>query len=86
VGYSPVVELSLPGPDELEPSDNGAGHGLPTDTLSGVLAQAPRVEEEPELQRYTPTAMPMEQVMWWAVKVVVLLFALIALVLVAESV
>jgi hypothetical protein len=28
----------------------------------------------------------MERVMWWAVKVVVLLFALIALVLVAESV
>jgi hypothetical protein len=87
VGYSPVVELSLPGPDELGPSDNGAGHALPTDTLSGVMAQqVPRVEEERELQRYTPTAMPMEQVMWWAVKVVVLLFALIALVLVAESV
>jgi hypothetical protein len=86
VGYSPVVELSLPGPDELEPSDNGAGRALATDTLSGVMAQAPRVEEERELQRYTPTAMPMEQVMWWAVKVVVLLFALIALVLVAESV
>jgi hypothetical protein len=86
VGYSPVVELSLPEPDELEPSDNGTGHALPTDTLRGVLAQAPRVEQEPELQLSTPTAMPMEQVMWWAVKVVVLLFALIALVLVAESV
>ncbi len=86
VGYSPVVELSLPEPDELEASDNGAGHALPTDTLNRVLAQPPRVEEEPELQRNIPTAMPMEQVMWWAVKVVVLLFALIALVLVAESV
>jgi hypothetical protein len=86
VGYSPVVELSLPGPDELEPSDNGAGHELPTDTLSGVVAQAPRVEAEPEPKAFTPAAMPMEQVMWWAVKVVVLLFALIALVLVAESV
>jgi hypothetical protein len=86
VGYSPVVELSLPGPDELEPSENGAVDGMPNDTLSGVVARAQRVEEEPELQRYTPAAMPIEQVMWWAVKVVVLLFALIALVLVAESV
>jgi hypothetical protein len=51
-----------------------------------VVARAERVAEEPGLQRSTPTAMPMEQVMWWAVKVVVLLFALIALVLVAESV
>jgi hypothetical protein len=86
VGYSPVVELSLPGPDELEPSENGAVHGMPNDTLSGVVVRAQRAEEEPELQGDTPTAMPMEQVMWWAVKVVVLLFALIALVLVAESV
>lgn len=86
VGYSPVVELSLPGPDELEPSGNGAVYALPNDTLSGVVARAERVEAEPEPQRFTPTAMPMEQVMWWAVKVVVLLFALIALVLVAESV
>ena len=87
VGYSPVVELSLPGPDELEPSENGTVYASPNDTLSGVVARAERVEEEPgPQQRYTPSAMPMEQVMWWAVKVVVLLFALIALVLVAESV
>ncbi|MEN3311930.1 MAG: hypothetical protein V7645_1259 [Actinomycetota bacterium] len=86
VGYSPVVELSLPGPDELEPRNNGAVHALAPDTLSGVLAQAPQVQAEPEPQRYIPDAMPMERVMWWAVKVVVLLFALIALVLVAESV
>ena len=31
-------------------------------------------------------AMPVERIMWWAIRVVVLLFALIALVLVAESV
>jgi hypothetical protein len=86
VGYSPVVELSLPAPDELEPRDNGAVHALTPDTLSGMLAQVPQVAQEPEPQRYIPDAMPMERVMWWAVKVVVLLFALIALVLVAESV
>ena len=89
VGYSPVVELALPDPDELVEVGNGAApqHATPNDTLSGVLARVPRVErEETELDRFSQQVMPMERVMWWAVKIVVLLFALIALVLVAESV
>jgi Phage integrase, N-terminal SAM-like domain len=114
VGYSPVVELGLPSPDELEPR-SPADPSLPApatyDTLSGALARMPRAEENwsPDRQyrdpqygdrqypdphyaeRHSPdgqwgNAMPMERVMWWAVRVVVLLFGLIALVLVAESV
>jgi hypothetical protein len=89
VGYSPVVELSLPDPDELEQTGNGAvpEHALSGDTLSGVLVRPPGVaQEEADLDRYSQQVMPMERVMWWAIKIVVLLFALIALVLVAESV
>ena len=89
VGYSPVVELALPDPDELGPVGNGTvpEHAVPSDTLSGVLTRMPRFEqEEAQLDRYAQQVMPMERVMWWAVKIVVLLFALIALVLVAESV
>jgi hypothetical protein len=87
VGYSPVVELSLPDPDEFEPIGNGrAQHALPPDTLSNVIGRQRFQNEEVELDRLSATVMPMERVMWWAVKIVVLLFALIALVLVAESV
>jgi hypothetical protein len=89
VGYSPVVELSLPDPDEPVEGGNGAvpQHALARDTLSGVLARPPSVgQEEADLDRYSQQVMPMERVMWWAIKIVVLLFALIALVLVAESV
>jgi hypothetical protein len=89
VGYSPVVELALPNPDEPATLGNGTipEHALPPDTLSGVLARAPRfAQEEAQLDRYSQQVMPMERIMWWAVKIVVLLFALIALVLVAESV
>jgi hypothetical protein len=89
VGYSPVVELGLPSPDEFAPPDpthpadprrDGA-----FDTLSGALARAPN-PAEPARPESNWDAMPMERVMWWAVKVLVLLFGLIALVLVAESV
>jgi hypothetical protein len=105
VGYSPVVELGLPEPDQYEPTDPSASqvtpHPGPFDTLSGALAQMPRTEEEqrspaspyPGPQHAEApsfgsqyAAMPIERVMWWAVRIVVLLFALIALVLVAESV
>lgn len=110
VGYSPVVELGLPGPDEFEPRSPSDPPGPPApatyDTLSGALARAPHPDEvqyrdrqygDPALpDRQYPqreyqdgqwgNAMPIERVMWWAVRVVVLLFGLIALVLVAESV
>lgn len=73
----------------------------PYDTLTGALEQMPRQDDEQRYERQYPTrdyaepeygrgviasAMPMERVMWWAIRVIVLLFALIALVLVAESV
>ena len=90
VGYSPVVELALPDPDELEPVDQpvpqGTAHALAPDTLNGMMARVPYAEAETGAAGYYNSAMPMERVMWWAVKVVVLLFALIALVLAAESV
>jgi hypothetical protein len=102
VGFSPVVELALPEPEQFDmghgtSAGDGAGVFTP-DTLSGMLARAPYEEVRPPdpdhrpvqttlpLERSPFEAMPMERVMWWAVKVVVLLFALIALVLVAESV
>jgi len=87
VGYSPVVELALPEPETF--ARNGTpdpGEPAPvstSDTLIGVLAQAPLPQEPQAAQPY---AMPIETVMWWAIKIVVLLFALIALVLAAESV
>jgi hypothetical protein len=88
VGYSPVVELSLPDPDDFQPRQNGTHpqHTLAPDTT--VLRGMPRrvEQEEVELDRYAANVLPMERVIWWAVKIVVLLFALIALVLVAESV
>lgn len=90
VGYSPVVELSLPDPDEFVPRQNGTHPppALAPDTLNMVLGGMPRrmEQEEAALDRYAPNVLPMERVIWWAVKIVVLLFALIALVLVAESV
>jgi hypothetical protein len=98
VGYSPVVELDLPSPDDFEPQygTQFAQQGAPTryDTLSTALAQAPPAQQAPRTaQPYAEqglsefgNAMPIERVMWWAIRVVVLLFALIALVLVAESV
>jgi hypothetical protein len=105
VGYSPVVELGLPEPDQWEPTDPSDPQRSPTpgpyDTLTGVMAQMPQPAEhsspnpqfpgrppaEPQYdERQYVNAMPIERVMWWAVRVVVLLFALIALVLVAESV
>ena len=105
VGYSPVVELGLPSPDEFEPSSPSDPSRPPApagyDTLSGTLARAPQPQEEWTPDRQYPdrqyagreqpdaqwgNAMPIERVMWWAVRVVVLLFGLIALVLVAESV
>jgi hypothetical protein len=84
VGYTPVVELGLPEPGEFEPaqSNGEAPAPLTYDTLSGALAEAPRRAVDADVA----SAMPIERVMWWAVRVVVLLFALIALVLVAESV
>jgi hypothetical protein len=99
VGYSPVVELALPEPDEFEPQldPQATPQASGPDTLSGVMARMARFEEErappvpppapaPAPAGYYPNAVPIERVMWWAVRVVVLLFALIALVLVAESV
>jgi hypothetical protein len=100
VGYSPVVELDLPDPDELGPGNPSDPSRTPSpgayDTLSGALARTPQANQErsPEWQNPDPQfpnrqfadVMPIERVMWWAVRVVVLLFALIALVLVAESV
>jgi hypothetical protein len=92
VGFSPVVELDLPDPAQLAPS--GTWNGTPTppptayDTLSTALAHGPEEQRAYE-QNYGANvlaAMPAERLMWWAVRVVVLLFALIALVLVAESV
>lgn len=97
VGYSPVVELALPGSDEFEPQFDSNrmryAEAAGSDTLSGLMARMPPPEEArapaPNYGSKTvelPAAVPMERVMWWAVRVVVLLFALIALVLVAESV
>jgi Phage integrase, N-terminal SAM-like domain len=98
VGYSPVVELGLPSAEEsFEPGyqPQFAERNGPTayDTLSGALASVPPVERQPPPRPYAEqgfsefgNAMPIERVMWWAIRVVVLLFALIALVLVAESV
>jgi Phage integrase, N-terminal SAM-like domain len=99
VGYSPVVELGLPEPGELEA--DGSWNGTPVtslranDTLGIQVARAQQTGLEPVYDEYAGrgygefgagTAMPIERVMWWAIRVVVLLFALIALVLVAESV
>lgn len=108
VGYSPVVELALPRPDDIDPrADAQASSDNGRDTLSAVVAQAPPPADPHAVppaayaapptayadappayhsEVAVPTAVPMERVMWWAIKVVVLLFALIALVLVAESV
>jgi hypothetical protein len=94
-----LPELDQPEPgDPSEPQR--APSPAAFDTLSGALARMPQVEEQPgSSPQYTGQqyavpapaesqygAMPIERVMWWAVRVVVLLFALIALVLVAESV
>ena len=134
VGYSPVVELGLPEPDDFAPRNgfDPSGTQPSYDTLSSAMARMPPREEQRPYQDYStgqyptgqyptgqyPTgqypsgqygavpyangqqgngeyhnangnalnAMPIERVMWWAIRVVVLLFALIALVLVAESV
>jgi hypothetical protein len=97
VGFSPVVELDLPDPAQVTPPSWNGTPMVPTtstpvpttyDTLSGALAQMPAEQRahEPTYGGGIPAAMPIERVMWWAVRVVVLLFALIALVLVAESV
>jgi hypothetical protein len=91
VGYSPVVELDLPEPELHEPSTNGydaARAPSASDTLTDVLAHAvrPPARETAEPQERHSDAMPIETVMWWAIRSVVLIFILIALVLVAESV
>jgi hypothetical protein len=86
VGYSPVVELGLPEPETFgsDPAQHVNG-AAPADTLTGVMAQAPPAPA-PQAPGESLSAMPIETVMWWAIKIVVLLFALIALVLAAESV
>jgi hypothetical protein len=135
VGYSPVVELGLPEPDDFAPRNgfDPSGTQPSYDTLSAAMARPQPEEQRPYTDYSTgqyptgqyptgqyPTgqypsgqygamphgngqegtgqfayqngngnvlnAMPVERIMWWAIRLIVLLFALIALVLVAESV